>query len=262
MSIRGAGDRGIMRRKLGGPVALALTFAALTSQAGAVNATLTPGATNPAVTQANVGSTICRRGYTKTVRNVSTLVKHAVYAEYGIPRSAQRNYVIDHLIPLEVGGGNDPKNLWPEAKAEAKVKDKLRSADARRGLQRERDAGGGAGELPDRRRSWTAGHSGPYDRATHDRTISARLTAGGASRSVLRCRADRGHGPRDADGVRTGVGRPESLACRLTVGAGVRATRSCGFRRVAISQVLDEGERGTEFGPAGLLVTRAVRGEL
>jgi hypothetical protein len=112
-------------RKLGGAVALALTFAALTGQAGAVNATLTPGATNPTVTEANVGSTICRSGYTKTVRNVSTLVKHAVYAEYGIVRSAQRNYVIDHLIPLEVGGGNDPKNLWPEAKADAKVKDQF-----------------------------------------------------------------------------------------------------------------------------------------
>jgi hypothetical protein len=112
-------------RKLGGAVALAMIFAALTGHAGAVNATLTPGATNPVVTQSNVGSTICRPGYTKTVRNVSTLVKHAVDAEYGIPRSAQRNYVIDHLIPLEVGGGNDPKNLWPEAKADAKVKDQL-----------------------------------------------------------------------------------------------------------------------------------------
>jgi hypothetical protein len=98
---------------------------ALTSHAGAVNATLTPGATNPAVSQATIGTTICRPGYSKTVRNVSTLVKHVVYAEYGIPRSSQRNYVIDHLIPLEVGGGNDPKNLWPEAKADANVKDKL-----------------------------------------------------------------------------------------------------------------------------------------
>ena len=120
----GAGEAGVMC-KLGGAVVLALTFAALTSPAGAVNATLTPGATNPAVTQVNVGSTICRSGYTKTVRNVSTLVKHAVYAEYGISRSAQRNYVIDHLIPLEVGGGNDPRNLWPEAKTDAKVKDTL-----------------------------------------------------------------------------------------------------------------------------------------
>jgi putative intracellular protease/amidase len=119
-----AGNPGIMRN-LGGAFALALTFAALTSAAGAVNATLTPGATNPAVTQATVGSTICPPGYTKTVRNVSTLVKHAVYAEYGIPRSAQRNYVSDHLMPLEVGGGNDPNNLWPEMKAHATVKDKL-----------------------------------------------------------------------------------------------------------------------------------------
>jgi hypothetical protein len=42
----------------------------------AVNPAFTPGATNPAVTQATIGATICRPGYTKTVRNVSTHVKH------------------------------------------------------------------------------------------------------------------------------------------------------------------------------------------
>ena len=89
------------------------------------NASLTPGATNPAVTQATITTTICRRGFTSTVRNVSTQTKHKVYVEYGISRSAQRNYVIDHLVPLEVGGANDITNLWPEPKADAKVKDKL-----------------------------------------------------------------------------------------------------------------------------------------
>jgi hypothetical protein len=89
------------------------------------NASLTPGATNPAVTQATITTTICRRGYTGTVRNVSTQTKHKVYVAYGISRSAQRNYVIDHLVPLEVGGANDITNLWPEPKADAKVKDTL-----------------------------------------------------------------------------------------------------------------------------------------
>ena len=85
----GAGNRGIMR-KLAGAIASAFTFAVLTGSAVAVNSMLTPGATNPAVTQSNVATTICRPGYTKTVRNVSTLVKHAAYAEYGIaaPRNA------------------------------------------------------------------------------------------------------------------------------------------------------------------------------
>jgi hypothetical protein len=70
-------------------------------------------------------STICRRGYASTVRNVATQTKHKVYIAYGISRAAQRGYVIDHPVPLEVGGANDITNLWPEPKADAKVKDKL-----------------------------------------------------------------------------------------------------------------------------------------
>jgi hypothetical protein len=123
---RGSRTGGGTVRKLVGVIAGAVMFAALSSgSAVAVDSTKTPGATNPAVTQATIGTTICRSGYTKTVRNVSTRTKHAVYVAYGISLSVQRKYVIDHLIPLEVGGGNDVKNLWPEPKAEAKTKDKL-----------------------------------------------------------------------------------------------------------------------------------------
>jgi hypothetical protein len=107
-------------------IALTVVFSASSALAtSSPNATLTPGVVDPRVTQATVGATICTRGYTATVRNVSTRTKHAVYVEYGITRSAQRKYVIDHLVPLEVGGANDIKNLWPEPKADAKTKDKL-----------------------------------------------------------------------------------------------------------------------------------------
>jgi Protein of unknown function (DUF3761) len=75
------------------------------------------------VTQANIHQTICTRGYTSTVRNVSTKTKSAVYAEYHVAQSDKRGYVIDHLVPLEVGGANDIRNLWPEAKADAEHKD-------------------------------------------------------------------------------------------------------------------------------------------
>jgi hypothetical protein len=110
-----------------GGLAVLAAILALASPVGAVspNPSVTPGATDPRVTQADVASTICRRGYTSTVRNVSTQTKHAIYVAYGISRSAQRGYVIDHLVPLEVGGANDVKNLWPEPKADAKAKDKL-----------------------------------------------------------------------------------------------------------------------------------------
>ena len=59
---------------------------------------------------------ICVRGYTKTVRNVSTKLRKEVFAEYGIsypqPKGA---YEVDHLIPLAIGGSNDIANLFPEA---------------------------------------------------------------------------------------------------------------------------------------------------
>jgi hypothetical protein len=85
-----------------------------TAATSAPNPTLTPGATNPAVTDSTIRQTICVSGYTKTYRHVTATTKRAVYTEYGIPRSQQRHYTIDHLIPLEVGGSNDLTNLWPE----------------------------------------------------------------------------------------------------------------------------------------------------
>lgn len=77
----------------------------------------TPGATDPRVTQANIDATICRTGYTKTVRppvHVTSSIKRERMDAYGAtgPMSA---YELDHLIPLEIGGAPaDVANLWPE----------------------------------------------------------------------------------------------------------------------------------------------------
>lgn len=57
---------------------------------------------------------VCKVGYTKTIRDVSETTKKKVFAEYGIPYSQHSNYEVDHLISLELGGGNDISNLWPE----------------------------------------------------------------------------------------------------------------------------------------------------
>ena len=109
-------------------LALLSSLVAGVATADSPNPTLTPGAASGSVTQVDVGSTICRKGYASEVRSVSTATKHQVFAEYGIPKAQQHLYVIDHLIPLEVGGANVPQNLWPEPKAEAKVKDKEENA--------------------------------------------------------------------------------------------------------------------------------------
>jgi hypothetical protein len=77
----------------------------------------TPGAVNPAVTQATITSTICRSGWTATVRppeSVTEPEKLASMSAYGLRGSASR-YEYDHDVPLELGGAvNDSRNLWPE----------------------------------------------------------------------------------------------------------------------------------------------------
>jgi hypothetical protein len=77
----------------------------------------TPGAVNPAVTQVSIYSTICRRGWTSTVRpsvSITDPEKFASMAAYRL-RGTPSRYEYDHLVPLELGGAvNDPRNLWPE----------------------------------------------------------------------------------------------------------------------------------------------------
>jgi hypothetical protein len=74
------------------------------------NAMLTPGDVFPTATVAQ----ICVSGYSSRVRDVSEREKDDVYAEYGIAHHTTGEYEVDHLVPLEIGGSNDIKNLWPE----------------------------------------------------------------------------------------------------------------------------------------------------
>jgi hypothetical protein len=92
----------------------------------------TPGAIDPAVTQGNIQQTICRPGYTKTVRppeEYTARLKREQILAFGYEFPEPREYEEDHLIPLELGGApRDPRNLWPEpyfGKWNARVKDRL-----------------------------------------------------------------------------------------------------------------------------------------
>jgi hypothetical protein len=88
----------------------------------------TPGALNPAVTQATIGKTICRSGYSTSIRpstRVTEREKLASIRAYGFHQAAA-SYEYDHLISLELGGAaNDPRNLWPENGASPNLKDKV-----------------------------------------------------------------------------------------------------------------------------------------
>ena len=94
----------------------------------------TPGAVDPQVTQADIGSTICSSGFTSTIRppeSVTEPEKAASAVAYGYTGSFHvAEY--DHLIPLELGGDpDDPVNLWveppdnPNATSFANTKDRL-----------------------------------------------------------------------------------------------------------------------------------------
>jgi hypothetical protein len=77
----------------------------------------TPGALDHAVTQATIGSTICRSGWTSIVRPPESITEPEKFASmdaYG-DRGSPSSYEYDHDVPLELGGAvNDPRNLWPE----------------------------------------------------------------------------------------------------------------------------------------------------
>lgn len=84
-----------------------------------------PGAFNPDVTQATIGSTVCVAGWTATVRppvGYTNALKKQQLA--GAADKDPTHYEEDHLVPLSIGGSpRDPSNLWPEPLAVARVKD-------------------------------------------------------------------------------------------------------------------------------------------
>lgn len=88
-----------------------------------------PGALNPAVTQATIHSTICVPGWTKTVRpstRYTNSLKAAQIKAYGYSDTKLADYEEDHVVPLEVGGApSDPRNLWPESPPSPNAKDRV-----------------------------------------------------------------------------------------------------------------------------------------
>jgi hypothetical protein len=72
-----------------------------------------PDAT-PGVTFLVTVDQLCAPGYTEGVRHVPEAVKVQVYALYGATETPGVCCEVDHLIPLELGGSNALKNLWPQ----------------------------------------------------------------------------------------------------------------------------------------------------
>ena len=90
----------------------------------------TPGSVDPAVTLVTLRSTICKYGYTTTIRppepQTEAFKYDVAYPAYGTPQRERTE--LDHLVPLELGGSNDATNLWPEYPPTPNPKDKVEDA--------------------------------------------------------------------------------------------------------------------------------------
>ena len=114
-------------------LALAIALGAQLASAGDLpDNRLTTGYINPEVTQENIHSTVCVKGYSKSIRPPSyytNKLKKRQLAEYGYADANPKHYEEDHLIPLSIGGSPDhPKNLWPQPRLSewnAEKKDRL-----------------------------------------------------------------------------------------------------------------------------------------
>ena len=86
---------------------------------------------NPAVTQQNIATTICAKGYTATIRPPA-YVMNAIKRRMMRAQHITYRRIADHIIPLEVGGApRDPANIQLQTVAAAQRKDLVENATKR-----------------------------------------------------------------------------------------------------------------------------------
>jgi hypothetical protein len=112
-------------------IAVLVIALALAGPAGAVERATAPGAADSRVTQDNVQTTICRRGYTASIRppaKAAHTIKLRLFRQQHLD-GVLSDYTLDHLIALEIGGHPTAVgNLWLQPVRESLAKD----ADERR----------------------------------------------------------------------------------------------------------------------------------
>ena len=91
-----------------------------------------PGAFLTDVTQSSIATTICKSGWTATVRPSSTFtqgVKFKLLREADLDRQRASDYELDHFVPLALGGHpRSIDNLWLQrwdGEWDARIKDRL-----------------------------------------------------------------------------------------------------------------------------------------
>jgi len=73
----------------------------------------------------------CKYVVTRHGRHVTLADKRAAFSRAGISWSNHSQYVVDHIVPLELGGANDLINLQVQTIDEGKLKDRVENALAK-----------------------------------------------------------------------------------------------------------------------------------
>lgn len=96
----------------------------------------TPGAIDQTITQQTIHQTICIPGWLNDNKprpstSVTNRLKYQGLVDYGVAvsltdaRTMAGRFEEDHLISRELGGSDEPSNLWPEPGASPNQKDKI-----------------------------------------------------------------------------------------------------------------------------------------
>jgi hypothetical protein len=100
-----------------GPAALAglAMMGALAAAHGTeLNAVLPDPALTPGAVRTSAAPDVCGDRRTRQFRHWSRARDDHILAEYGLPAGPHPDFEVDHLIPLDLGGADDDRNLWPE----------------------------------------------------------------------------------------------------------------------------------------------------
>jgi hypothetical protein len=108
-----SGDASCRARMARMAIALMIGLTATSYAGDRPDPQLTPGLADLALTK----EVICAPGFTTyTIRYVPRARKKAIYKAYGLsPDQGDCPCELDHLIPLQLGGSNKPRNLWPQS---------------------------------------------------------------------------------------------------------------------------------------------------
>ena len=89
--------------------AAAITVAADSQQSGLPNNFLTPGDTKKVTKEQ-----ICAPDYAAKLKPTKDSMKEEAFERYGLRSGQFAGDVLDHLVPVELGGTDQLENLWPQ----------------------------------------------------------------------------------------------------------------------------------------------------